>query len=287
MKQKYYPDGFSVIELVLIVAVLGLIGFGIWFALNPKKKDEAINTIQTQVKTGGDNKKDAAYVAWEWNGNAWRAMGDAPKCETPLKVGSPVEISNVTAKLWPGQVRGGDFKPHGGLSVENASSNKLEVKAMRDAYLYRGSRYIEQGETQYLFDFLDSCGVMYRFDHLSTLSGEFAKYADALPAAKADDSRTEKISSHPLIKAGTTVATEVGFAKTKNVFVDVGVYDLRVANEASKTSLYQTDSGRMRDKEQSFYALCWFNLLPSSDKAAVEKLPARDGSSVSASDYCK
>lgn len=285
MQQKPHSYGFSVIEFIIILAVGALIAAGVWYATHPRQKTEN-SSGQNSISKKTDQ-KSAQYVEWEFDGTSWRAMGEAPVCESPLKLTSPADTSVVTAKLWPGQVRGNDFKAHGGLSVEGATSNKIEITAMRDAYLFRGSRYVEQGETQYMFDFIDPCGVMYRYDHLLTLSKDFAGYADALPPARADDSRTEKISLHPFIKAGTVVASEVGFVETKNVFVDVGVYDLRAPNEVSKTSLYKTDSGRLQDKQQSYYGLCWFDLLPASDKAVIEKLPARDGTSAQNSDYCK
>jgi len=269
---KLDQQGSHALAVVLIIAVVLVVGAVGYMVFNKSK-----------TRGGGSNSN--GQVTWSFNGNAWQASGQAPTCEQPLAIDSPVDVTKVNAILYPGQIRGGDFKPHGGLGIEGATTNDLEVRTVRNAYLYRGSRYIEQGETQYLFDFIDSCGVMFRFDHLLTLSPEFQKYADKLPAAQPDMSQTTVFNDYPDIKAGTLVGTKVGFTKNQNVFFDFGVYDLRQANAASKTDLYQTDQQRIQDKEQSFYALCWIDLLQGEAKSTVQALKPRN-SAEATSDYC-
>ncbi|TAK89517.1 hypothetical protein EPO04_00155 [Patescibacteria group bacterium] len=271
-------SGFYVIEVILIIAVVAVLGFVVWMFITKKSPSQALNGI-----TGNSN----GLVEWDFNGDSWKAMGKAPECENPLTIASPVDVTKVNSVLLPGEVRGGDFKPHGGLGGDPSTNNMITVSAIRDAYLYRGSRYLVEGQVQYMFDFMDSCGVMYRLDHLATLTPEFQAYADKLPQPQPDDSRTEKFRDHPLIKKGTMIATEVGIRQGKNVFFDLGVYDLRQPNDASKTDLYKTDQLRIQDKEQSFYALCWFDYLTGSDKTAIKALPVRNGQPAGTSDYCK
>jgi len=108
--------------------------------------------------------------------------------------------------------------------------------------------------------------------------------ADMLPEAKADDSRTTKLSP-TAVTAGETIATAVGFAKTSNVSVDFGVYDLRAPNTASKSSAYQTEH-----KDQAslaYFGVCWLDLFSSDDKLAAKALPGGDATAGKTSDYCK
>lgn len=267
--------GFSIVELIIAIVIIGILGALAWvFFTRPAATgtDSSGNTI--------------SYVEWGFNGTTWKPQATAPVCEEPLNFKLPVDSSKITSVLYPGQVRGGDFKPHGGLGADTNPNNTLAVSAPMDGFLYRGARYIEQGEVQYLFDFIHPCGIMYRLDHLKVLSGEFTDYANQLPEPKQDDSRTSGFNTHSFVKQGTLIASEVGIAKPLNPFFDLGVYDLRAPNEASKTELYQTNQLRISDKEQSFFAVCWLNLLQGEDKVTIANLPAR-GVEGKTSDYCK
>ncbi len=269
--------GFHGLFAVLLLAVFGIIGLAGW-------------TIQADnirpASTTKNNQQSSEYINWGFDGNSWRATDTVPKCEEPLLISPPVDVTRVTSVLYPGQVRGGDFKPHGGLALDGAVNNGAIIYTVRDAFLYLGSRYIEDGELQYMLDFIDPCGVRFRFDHLATLTEEFRKYVEELPGPLLDDSRTHLITSRPFFKVGTAVASEIGHKKNLNVGFDLGVYDLRQRNAASKTLLYKTDSGRINDKEQSFYAVCWFDLLPDRERAIINSLPPRAGQRENTSDYC-
>lgn len=277
MRQLYKNSqaGFGHLGLILIIVlVLGVIGFGAWriYQANTTKQDVSSEGAQMQ------------YVDWGFNGDQWKPTGSAPACIEPITVASPMDASKANSVLFPGQVRGGDYKPHGGLAVDNGDG-RVAVSAVMDAYLYRGSQYIQDDTVQYMFDFLAPCGVMYRLDHLRVLTPEFQAIADKLPPAQKDDSRTHPLD-HTFVKKGTQIATEIGIGQ--NTFFDFGLYDLRQQNEASKNPSFATDSLRLADKEQSFYALCWFNNLSGTDKTLIAALPPR-GASVEGktSDYCK
>lgn len=193
-------------------------------------------------------------------------------CPKPLILQTPVDLSKVTSILYPGQVRGGDFKPHGGFRFDNSKPEEIEVKAPMEAKFVEGSRYIEQGEVQYMFDFQTPCGIRYRFDHLLVLTPKFAKIAESLPKPKENDSRTSRITSELSVITGEVIATAVGFRRNNNTFVDLGVYDLRGKNP------YQNPRP---------YAVCWFDLLPASDSAKIKSLPPADSISGSQSTLCK
>lgn len=277
---KTRGHGFSILELILLFAVVGIIGALVWvFFIN--------KSPETTPTTGTDSSgKELSYIEWSFDGNSWKPADSVPACADPLTIKLPADAKKVSNVLYPGQIRGGDFKPHGGLGVENPKNNGLVVTTPMDAFLYRGSRYIQDGEVQYMFDFIHPCGIMYRLDHLKTLSEEFNGYAGQLPEPKADSSQTEKFVHHPLIKQRAVVASEVGLTSGPNVFFDFGIYDLRKQNEASKTDTYKVSQLRIDDKEQSFFAVCWLNLLEGEEKSTITSLPAR-GIEGKISDYCK
>lgn len=288
---KQSQNGFSHIVLVLAVVVVAIIGFVGWRVMSMSKTNTGGTDKKASSEVNNQEDTEAAklppYVVWDYmGGEKWGALSDAPACEEPLSIKLPMDVSKATNVLYPGQVRGGDFKPHGGIGVEGKADNKVDVLAPMDTYLYRGARHIEQGETQYMFDFISPCGIMVRIGHLLKLSPEFQAYADQLPVGAPGDSRTTKFTTNTAVKAGTLIATEVGFANTKNVFFDFGVYDLRQTNEASKDPAFAEEPLRKSDKEQSYYSLCWFDLLPGADKTKVKSLPAR-GIEGKTSDYCK
>ena len=271
---------FLVVFLLVVVAVVGFAG---WRVLSSKKDKPASDSSQTNNSGGSDS---ASAVYWNFDGSKWNASDTPPSCPEPLKLtNSPVDVSKATAILYPGQTRGNNYKPHGGFRFDGSKNEDISVKVPMDAYVTKGSRYIEQGETQYMFFFVNSCGIEYKFDHLLTLSSTFQALADKLPAAKVDDSRTTDFDPPVAVKAGDVIATAVGFKKTGNASVDFGVYDLRAPNAASKNSIYATTHDQY--KETDFFGICWFDLLPGSDAGTVKSLPAADGQSGKTSDYCK
>lgn len=88
-------------------------------------------------------------------------------CPSPFVFRMPVDVRKATSILYPGQVRGGDYKPHGGFRFDNSLPREIVLTAPYDAEVIDGSRYLEgAGEIQYMFDFAHPCGIRYRFDHL-------------------------------------------------------------------------------------------------------------------------
>jgi len=51
----------------------------------------------------------------------------------------------------------------------------------------RASQHLGGGERKFLFEFVNDCGVMYRFDHLLELSPTLQLMASILPSATAGD----------------------------------------------------------------------------------------------------
>lgn len=280
-------SGVAHLMVIVVVVVLAGVGFAAYRVMQSQDKDNSSSQPPQSTSSSKSSESDK-YIEWSFNGDSWMALNEgepAPKCQDPLTLSAPMDVSKATSLLYPGQIRGGDYKPHGGMGIENASDNKVDVKMPYSAYLYRGAKYKEQGEIQYLLDFMAPCGIMIRFDHLKTLSSELETATAELPTGGESESRTTTFKKNVLVKQGAVLATEVGFSSPLNVFFDLGVYDLRQPNEASKASSFADEPQRKQDKEQSFFAVCWFDLLAGNEKSVVAALPAR-GSEGATSDYC-
>ena len=225
----------------------------------------------------------AVAVRWQFDGSNWTATGTPPACPTPLTFTTPVDLSRVTSILYPGQLRGGYYKPHGGFRLDGSDeTGVVNIVAPMDATITRAAQYLGDGELQFLFDFVNDCGIMYRFDHLSGLSAQLQRVANILPPATEDDSRTTEAPPGLTVTAGEIVGTSVGFPVVGNFSFDWGVYDLRQRNTASQEDAWRA----AHPGEFAAWAICWFDNLPPGDAATVRSLPAADSVSGSMSDYC-
>ena len=152
-----------------------------------------------------------------------------------------------------------------------------------DATITRASQYLSGGELQFLFDFVNDCGIMYRFDHLSGLSAQLQHVASILPPATEGDSRTTEAPPGLTVTAGEIVGTSVGFPVVGNFSFDWGVYDLRQRNTPGQDAAWRA----AHPGDQAAWAICWFDNLSPSDAARVRSLPSADSVSGSMSDYCR
>lgn len=279
--------GFSVVEVVIVVVILALVGLVGWKVLGGKKEARApAPAVSTQTPSSQEDRQPAATeLLWQQGDGGWRAMQTPPDCPAQPIMKSPVNLSKVTAILYPGQTRGGNYKPHGGFRLDGTANDKVTVVAPIDGFIVRGGSYIAEGEIQYTFDVMNNCGVMYRVGHFRALPENLQKIADTWPAPQEGDSRTHQVNPAVFVKQGETLATSVGITGNKNTFFDWGVYDYRQANEASKSASFQ--QAHAQDKELSWHAVCWFDWLPAGDAAKVKSFPAGDPTSGKKSDYCK
>lgn len=269
-------------KLLLLVGLLFLLG-----AACQKKTTTQTNTPAQNLNTNSSvqtntNATATTTVQWMQIADGWQANGTPPACPTPL-MNSPVDLANATSILYPGQIRGGNYKPHGGFRFDQATTSNIDVTAPADAVIVRGARYLVNGESQYTFDFIMPCGVMYRLGHLLTLSAKYQAIVDQFPPAQEADSRTTNVSPQIAVIAGETIATAVGVTQGGlNVFFDFGVYDLKQKNAAAADAAYAAS----HDPELAQHALCWFDSLPTAAAATVKSLPPADSASGKNSDYC-
>lgn len=223
-------------------------------------------------------------VRWAFDGDAWQASGTPPECPSPLTFTTPADFSRATSVLYPGQIRGNAYRPHGGLRFDApGETGHVAVVAPMDGSVYRGARYLERGELQYTFDLVHDCGIMHRFDHLRDLAPLLQQLADLFPPAREGDSRTTPVAGGRIVRAGERLAAGVGGPATRNIFFDWGVYDLRRRNDASRNAAWLV----AHPGEFAPYAICWFDNLPPVDAALVRSLPPGSSESGAFSDYCR
>lgn len=278
--------GSALLPVIAIVGVILIAGLVLWaMSSRDKKKNDIISINDGSSSTLSNEKSSSnADVTWSWGGDKWLASSQpVPDCGAGPEFKTPVEISKATAVLYPGETRGGNYKAHGGFLFANSKQSDIEVTIPIDSHLIKASRYIELGEIQYFLVFSVPCGFAYRFDHLLTLTPEFQAIADSLPKPEVNNSETTNIQPAKAFKAGTKVATAVGF-KT-NTSMDFGVYDVRQPNASSKQSDYAAQ--RAQFKEFDYYGVCFMDYFNKSVSAQLRALPGADGLAGKKSDYCK
>ena len=237
------------------------------------------------------NQSSPFGITWDYNQETqtWQVSGIPPSCPTPLTLTTPVNLSRVTSILYPGQIRGGWFKPHGGFRLDGPNeTGTISVVAPMAATVWRANRGLfgENKEIQYMFDFINDCGIIYRLGHLRELSPRFQQIAESLPPAVEEDSSTTPVVAGQTVSPGETIGTAVGFLALQggesNFGVDWGVYDVRERNAASADPAWLAQ----HPGEFPAYGICWFDYLSLADQAIVRSLPAADWQSGTTSDYC-
>jgi len=239
-----------------------------------------LETELPEVELSKPKVEGESDVLWQFDGEDWSPNGVAPECPKPFVLDLPVERDEVAGLLWPGQVRGDDFKSHGGFRFERGSGYDHTITAPFDMTLYTASRYLESGEEQYFLVFSQACGFVYKFDHLVELGPELSRLTEELPEAKPNDSRTTLTDPPIFLKKGDVIGTKVGI--TGNEFIDFGVHDVREQNEISKDPEWA--EAHSYSKEMLFYGVCWLELLNEDDREYLLGLPIA-GNEGETSDY--
>lgn len=254
----------KILYISIVVIVIALAGIWIYFIQQP-----------TAVPS--------SEVTWQLReGGVWVPTNTPPPCPNPLVFATPVDISKVTAILYPGQPRGNAWKPHGAFRFDQKSSN-ITIKVPFDAKVVRGAHLVINGENQYGFEFIAPCGISYSFGHMRILSPKFQAIADKLPVIQNFAKQQFFDITPPLaVKQGEVIATAVGYAKTKNIMVDWGVLDLRHKNGAKLRPVWAKYIN-----EFDAYAVCWLDFLPTKDAKYLRGLfGSGDAETGTRSDYC-
>lgn len=273
------------------IVVIAIIGVSITLARKPRTAPSE-QTASIQGQSQYENESLSATepvtnsVTWQQGQDGWKATSTAPACPDPLTLPLPADITKATGVLYPGQTRGGNYKPHGGLRFDNTQNDEVSVTSPMDGVIVRGSQYLVNGEMQYTFDIINECGIMHRLGHFLVLAPKFQEIANTFPAASENSSQTTSVDPPVTVSAGEVLATAVGVTKGGvNTFFDWGVYDLRSKNEISQNATWAKE--HEQDKELAPHAVCWFDWLSAANAAKVRSLPPGDPASGKTSDYCK
>lgn len=253
-----------IIVLTLFTAMI--IGLSFWL----------VNTYQSRTHQND-------YVSWEMTKDGTYAVreGEALDCPEPLILTTPVDITKLAGILYPGQVRGPEFKVHGAFRFKEGFAHDSVVRVPFDAYVKRGHHFISNGEDQYAFEFQSPCGIAYHFGHLRVLSPKFAEIIANLPPPD-ENSQYASLLKPIKVTIGEVVATEVGYANDLNVFVDWGVRDLRQKNSVTLRSEWSQFSDQLDQ-----YAICWLDYIPPDDSETLRALHSTgDHEWGNKSDFC-
>lgn len=237
--------------------------------------------IKQENKTVPEEKTsptESNIVIWQYRDGKWRPTGVPPACPDPLIFQMPVDIDLPTSILYPGQKRGGDFKPHGGFRIDG-TSGPVEVRAPLEGYVVNVAKFSDQFGIHYMFDIQHSCGIMYRLGHLGAVPPKLEAIFDEVPTGEYGDSRTHEVNPVP-IALGETIATDTQHGSG----FDWGVYDLRKENDAAQNPAFR--EAHKDEPYQAYHALCWLDYLLEDDKRIIKSLPGADGVSGKTSDYC-
>lgn len=227
-------------------------------------------------------------LAFGWVKGDFRGLVFLTKKNTCPPLLSPVEVAAVTSVLYPGQVRGGDYKPHGGFRFDGLKNDEVSVKVPIDAELVRvGSNHQKVG-VQYFMEFQTDCGLRFTFGHLLTVAPEFQPVFREILSAENDSSQTHAVRPKIRVHTGKVIATAVGFLwedGSPNTSFDFGVYERWAKNTISQNPHWQVqEEFGMYDNERG---LCWLDLLSAEDALQLKALPGGDEEAGKTSDYCQ
>lgn len=257
--------------IVVVLLLLGVV------YLRSNQPSDTPTDKNTQNNSADDTVKEEP-VKWAFNEKTmewFTQSGKATTCKDPFIFDkSPVDLSKIMAIGMPGQYRGYNYKPHGGLRLTSPDDGKIDVVMPTDATLVGLTRYYEgnPAEIQYLLTFETDCGVAFRFDHLYTLAPALQEIAETTPEPKIDDTRTDPNApfKRTEFKAGDLVATEVGHPATKNFGFDFGTYDYRHRNAVSSNTKWAAIHNQYQSQE--WFGTCWIDQLPGVDAAKAKEL---------------
>ena len=67
----------------------------------------------------------ASEVSWQNNVDGWEPSSTPPQCPDPLVLPMPVSLADATSVLYSGQLRGNNYKAHGGLRFDRQGQSVI------------------------------------------------------------------------------------------------------------------------------------------------------------------
>jgi len=249
-------------------------------------------TATNQSDTPATSNTQAVIVTWMWNGidkyDPTPPGVVVPECvdvgwQAPLR-----DFALVEGRLEPGQIRGGNYKAHGGFRMKQSEVDVLSAinGAITSVAAYRenATDAPESGEVQYLIDIQHPCGMQVRYDHLKVLSAPMQQLFADNGVRVGADSRTTFIRPPMPIQAGDVIATAIGMTETvANYSFDFGAYDLRAPQPSKRSTEELLAMGP--DGVLGQFGMCWYDLFGPEQARAIRAIPL--GGLERGSDYCE
>ena len=116
--------GFA--SIIILIIVLILIILGVLFLISSKPKTSSL-IGETLWKAKEDTAQKSQAIT--------NPLQEQKECPEPFVFQLPIDIDKATSVLYPGQVRGEDYKAHGGFRFDGSKNDEIVVKAPYDAYV--------------------------------------------------------------------------------------------------------------------------------------------------------
>ena len=230
---------------------------------NEKKEiEKCLESLPKEADTGsfaqGYNTPDFYYDIFDGN-----KKEDCVSNPQPIFTHEITDLSKIKRTERWGQVKSKHLKNHSFLFLKN-KNKPIPVYAPVDSYLILQTRYRMQGfkEVQWRLIFQVGCEIVYRFDHLDTLSDKLLKHLGNIPVNEDQNAAPNVLINPPIeIKAGELIASTQGTPQAGSW--DFGLSDVSKINELPKRlKNYQNKpTGR-----QYKYSACPYDYYPDEIK---------------------
>lgn len=288
IKQEIDALAAQGVDVSDLQALLGKLSVG-----GSEKPKASVQTPPPIQKKAQETPRVETRPFWEYNpskpdlGWYWAREGAPPACPESLVLESPVDANLVTAILYPGQVRGNgpnDFKPHGGFMLK--PNSLIELRAPMDGYLTSVARFTDEFGYHISLTFQNPCGIQFGGGHWGAVPPDIQAVIEKVPMRAYGDSVTQPIIPPYFVKKGQVIVTGLQEkAHPERPGFDWGVADYRQPNSASKDPRFRELYGYA--PWNTYYGVCWLDLLPVDQKMLLKSLPGGDGKQGKNSEYCK
>jgi hypothetical protein len=230
---------------------------------NEKKEiEKCLKSIPKEKDTGsfaqGYNTPDFYYDIFDGG-----KKEDCVSNPQPIFTHEITDLSKIRrAERW-GQVKSKSLKNHSYL-FSKKKNKPIPVYAPIDSYLILQTRYRLQGlkEVHWRLIFQVGCEIVYRFDHLDTLSDKLLKHLGNIPVNDDQNSAPNVAINPPIkIKGGELIAYTKGIPQLGQL--DFGLSDIGKNNELPKRlkNFQNKPTGR-----QYKYSACPYDYYPADIK---------------------
>lgn len=289
MRIQNNQSGVGALGIIIVAGAAFLIllaGWSVFAAMTSNSRENVEdNTPAGQTETDvSEGTSDGRFVRWTVDaGGNWKPVDpNPPTCPVQPMMQAPSSMTYLSLVEYPGTDRHGRYQTTGRLHFNGVKSSDVTVVAPMDATFLRGKRYSVNGEMQYTLDFVNACGVLYRFGHLKQLTSALETIVNAFAETSEYDGKMSNAPDGITIMAGERIATSVGLSKASQTFYDFGVYDLRSPNAQAQDAGYVQRNG----KELAGHGVCWFDWIPGSESARVHNATKAQPTSARKSDWC-